>query len=220
MTSENKEKQLSTLWQSIFDEDEFVTKLFFEKVYDICQNPFIEESGEILSSAFLIPCEISEYKGFYVYCAFTHNEYRGKGLMAKVLKSADEILQKMSSDFLLLVPAEKSLFDFYGKFGYVPFGYSLQADIPKAYTEITAKYSELRNFDGTEEKFPDCVTDFWADSVKHYGGKIIETDGNICLLGEKMLDSKKGIKINNTAMIKTDITELREKSCYIGITLE
>lgn len=220
MTSENKEKQLSTLWQSMFDEDEFVTKLFFEKVYDICQNPFIEESGEILSSAFLIPCEISEYKGFYVYCAFTHNEYRGKGLMAKVLKSADEILQKTGSDFLWLVPAEKSLFDFYGKFGYVPFGYSLQADIPKAYTEITAKYSELRNFDGTEVKFPDCVTDFWADSVKHYGGKIIETDGNICLLGETMLDSKKGLKINNTAMIKTDITELREKSCYIGITLE
>lgn len=220
MTSEDKEKQLSTLWQSIFNEDEFVTNLFFDKVYTICQNPFIEENGKILSSAFLIPCEIAEYKGFYVYCAFTHSEYRGKGLMAKVLSSADEICQKNGSDFLLLVPAERSLFNFYAKFGYVPFGYSFQADIPETYTEITAKYSESRNFQGTELEFPDCVTDFWADSVKHYGGKIIETGGNVCLLGVKMLDAKKGIKINNTAMIKTDRTELREKSCNIGITLE
>lgn len=220
MTSENKEKQLSLLWQSIFDEDEFVTKLFFEKVYGICQNPFAQENGKILSSAFLIPCKIEEYKGFYIYCAMTHSDHRGKGLMAQVLKSADEILQKTGSDFLLLVPAEESLFDFYAKFGYVPFGYSFQADIPEAYTELTAKYSELRNFNGTEIKFPDCVTDYWADAINHYGGKIIETDSNICLLGEKMLDSKKGIKINYTAMIKTDITELQEKSCYIGITLE
>lgn len=220
MTFEDKEKQLSTLWQSIFDEDEFVTKLFFENVYTVCQNPFIEENGKILSSAFLIPCEISEYKGFYVYCALTHSKYRGKGLMAKVLSSADEICKKNGSDFLLLVPAEKSLFDFYGKFGYVPFGYSFQADIPKIHTEIAGKYSELRKFQGTELEFPNCVTDFWADSVKHYGGKIIETDGNICLLGEKMLDAKKGIKINNTAMIKTDSNKLKNSTCYIGITLE
>lgn len=220
MTLENKEKQLSVLWQDIFDEDEFVTKLFFEKVYGICQNPFTQEDGKILSSAFLIPCKIEEYKGFYIYCAMTHSDHRGKGLMAQALKSADEILQKTGSDFLLLVPAEESLFDFYAKFGYVPFGYGFRAENTEPYEEIQGKYSELRNFNGTEIKFPDCVTDYWADTVKHYGGKIIKTDGTVCLLGEKMLDSQKGEKINNTAMIKTDIAELQEKSCYIGITLE
>lgn len=220
MTFENKEKQLSSLWQSVFDEDEYVTNLFFENVYTICQNPIIEENGKILSSAFLIPCTVDKYKGFYVYCALTHCEYRGKGLMAKVLSKSSEILKKTGYDFLLLVPAEKSLFDYYGRFGYVPFGYSFEAGIPKIYTEITDKYSKVRAFAETELKFSDCVTDYWASAVKHYGGKVIKADGVVSLLNEKMLDCKKGIKINNTAMIKTDIKELLKLPCYIGITLE
>lgn len=220
MTFENQEKQLSLLWQDIFDEDEYVTNLFFENVYTICQNPIIEEDGKILSSAFLIPCAIEKYKGFYVYCALTHSGHRGKGLMAKVLSKTDEILKQTDSDFLLLVPAEESLFDYYGRFGYVPFGYSFQAEIPKTYTEIADKYSKVRAFEETELKFPDCVTDYWADAVKHYGGKIIKSDGVVSLLNEKMLDSKTGRKINNTAMIKTDIKELLKLPCYIGITLE
>lgn len=220
MTLKNKEQQLSLLWQNIFDEDAAVTKLFFKNVYGICENPIIENNGEILSSAFLIPCEIGKYKGFYVYCALTHSEHRGKGLMAKVLSYADEIRQKSDFDFLLLVPAEKSLFDYYGKFGYVSFGYNFQAQIPENYTEIQAKYSSVRKFYGTEVKFPDCVIDFWAEAVKHYGGKIIETDSTFCLSGKKLLDAKKGIKTNDVAMIKTDMEELRDTSCYIGITLE
>lgn len=220
MTLENKEKQLSLLWQSIFDEDKAVTKLFFENVYGICENPIIENNGEILSSAFLIPCEIGKYKGYYVYCALTHSEHRGKGLMAKVLSYADEIRQKSDFDFLLLVPAEKSLFDYYGKFGFVPFGYNFQAQIPENYTEVREKYSSVRKFCGTEVNFPDCVVDFWAQATKHYGGKIIEADGNICLLSEKLLDAKNGIKTNGVAMIKTDIEELKNTACYVGITLE
>lgn len=220
MTLKNKEQQLSLLWQNIFDEDEAVTKLFFENVYGICENPIIENNGEILSSAFLIPCEIGNYKGFYVYCALTHSKHRGKGLMAKVLSYADEIRQKSDFDFLLLVPAEKSLFDYYGKFGYVPFGYNFRAQMPESYTEIQAKYSSVRKFYGTEVNFPDCVVDFWAQATKHYGGKIIEADGNICLLSEKLLDAKNGIKTNGVAMIKTDIEELKNTACYVGITLE
>lgn len=220
MISENKEKQLSSLWQSVFDEDEYVTNLFFENVYGICQNPIIEEDGKILSSAFLVPCAVEKYKGFYVYCALTHCEHRGKGLMAKVLSKSDEILKKTGYDFLLLVPAEKSLFDYYERFGYVPFGYGFENETPKTYTEITDKYSKVRSFAETELKFPECVTDYWADSVKHYGGKVIKADGIVSLLNEKMLDSKKGKKINNTSMIKTDIKELLNLPCYIGITLE
>ncbi len=220
MTLKNKENQLSALWQDIFDEDKEVTNLFFENVYGICENPIIENNGDILSSAFLIPCAIGKYKGFYVYCALTHKEHRSKGLMAKVLSYADEIRQKSGFDFLLLVPAEKSLFDYYGKFGYVPFGYNFQAQNPQNYAEVRAKYSSVRKFSETEVKFPDCVIDFWAEATKHYGGEIIETNGNICLLGEKLLDTKNGIKTNGIAMIKTGIKELENTDCYIGITLE
>lgn len=220
MTVKDKENQLSALWQDVFDEDREVTNLFFENVYGICENPIIENNGEILSSAFLIPCEIGKYKGFYIYCALTHKEHRGKGLMANVLSYADEIRQKSGFDFLLLVPAEKSLFNYYGKFGFVPFGYAYTAKIPEKYNEIRAKYSKARKFSETEVIFPDSVIDFWAEATKHYGGKIIETNGGICLLGEKLLDAKNGVKNNGIAMIKTDINMLKSTSCYVGVTLE
>ncbi len=220
MVFRDREKQIRALWQSVFDEDAAVTELFFKNIYDICQNPVIEKDGEVLSSAFLIPCEISEYKGFYVYCAMTRPSYRGKGLMAQVLTLADEAVKKCGLDFLLLVPAEESLFNYYGKFGFTPFGYSYEKEMPQSYSEISEKYSDLRNFSETEVKFPDCVTDYWADATVLYGGKIIETDGTVCLLSEKILDAKKGKIKKNAAMIKTDIERLKNFSCYVGITLE
>lgn len=220
MTFESKVNQLSILWQSIFDEDEAVINIYFQNVYGICENPIIENNGEILSSAFLVPCEIGKHKGFYVYCALTHKQHRGQGLMAQILAKADKIREKSGFDFLLLVPAEESLFNYYAKFGFVPFGYGFSADFPENYSEIQAKYSSVRKYSETEVKFPDCVIDFWAAATKHYGGKIIETDGNICLLNEKLLDAKSGIKTNGISMIKTDIEELKNTSCYVGITLE
>lgn len=220
MTFKDREKQIRALWQSVFDEDAAVTKLFFKNVYDICQNPVIEKDGEVLSSAFLIPCEIDKYKGFYVYCAMTKPSHRGKGLMAKVLKSADEAVKKCGLDFLLLVPADESLFNYYGRFGFTPFGYVFEKEIPQTFYEVSGKYSDLRKFSETEVKFPDCVIDYWADVTANYGGKIIETDGTVCLLGEKILDAKKGKIRKNAAMIKTDIKELQNLSCYVGVTLE
>lgn len=220
MVFRDREKQIRALWQSVFDEDAAVTRLFFKNVYDICKTPVIEKDGEILSSAFLIPCEIDKYKGFYVYCAMTHPSHRGKGLMARVLNSADEAVKKCGLDFLLLVPAEESLFNYYGKFGFTPFGYVFEKKMPKSYSEVSGKYSDLRKFSETEVKFPDCVIDYWADATVIYGGKIIEADGTVCLLGENILDAKNGKIKKQAAMIKTDIEELKNLSCYVGVTLE
>ena len=218
--SEDLQKNLSNLWQRVFDEDERVTKLFFEKVYPLCENLIIEQDGKVVSSAFLIPCEIENRKGLYVYCAMTDEKYRGRGLMAEILSKADEIKTAKNLDFLLLVPANEGLFEYYKKFGYVPFGYSFEADVPKEYKTVSEKYSEARSFSGTELRFPASVLDYWANSVKIYGGEIIETDGTVCLLGDCVSDAQKGRKKQNTAMIKTHINELKNLDCYVGITLE
>ena len=112
------------------------------------------------------------------------------------------------------------MFEYYKKFGYVPFGYSFEADVPKEYKTVSEKYSEARSFSGTELRFPASVLDYWANSVKIYGGEIIETDGTVCLLGDCVSDAQKGRKKQNTAMIKTHINELKNLDCYVGITLE
>ena len=214
-------ENLSALWQEVFDESEKVTDLFFKNVYPTCENPTLKKDGKIVSSAFLIPCEIENYKGLYVYCSMTHKDYRGKGLMGSILKEADEIKAQNNLDFLILVPASESLFDFYSKFGYENFGYSFKLSEPKSYEILTDKYSSVRKFNGTELKFSNDVLDYWAKATKIYGGCVIDVMGSACLLGEgKVLDAKCGTRLTNTAMIKTEIEKLKNTQTFIGITLE
>lgn len=216
----NIQNNISLLWQRVFDEDKEVTSLFFNNIYKFCENPYIEENGEVLSSLFLIPCEIENYKGLYVYCAMTKETHRGKGLMEKLLKEADQVKSQNNLDFLILVPASESLFNYYSKFGYEKFGYNFKIEKAEEYTEANEKYSTVRHFDGTELKFSDEVIDYWAEATKIYGGCVIKANGEYCLLGDEVLDAKEGSKETGVAMIKTEIQELKNTQAFIGITLE
>lgn len=54
----------------------------------------------------------------YIFYAATSPEYRGKGLMGKLLKDTLSTLKTRGGDCAVLIPAERSLFDFYSKFGF------------------------------------------------------------------------------------------------------
>lgn len=220
MNALDRENQISTLWQRVFDEAKEVTSLFLKEIYPICENPVVEIDGKLVSSLFLIPCKIENYNGLYVYCAMTDESYRKKGLMEKLLKEADKIKSQKNLDFLILVPANESLFNYYSKFGFEKFGYNFKTYEIEEYTETYEKYSAVRSFNGIELKFSDEVIDYWAEATKIYGGKVIKANDAFCLLGDEVLDAKQGEKMQNVAMIKTEIQELKNTQTFIGITLE
>lgn len=229
-------KVLEDLWQSVFLEDSEITEYFFENIFGDTITPVIRVDGEIASALFLLDCTIGEYKGKCVYCAMTNYSHRGKGYMKTLLQYSYDFCRDNGFDFLFLVPAEKSLFDYYEKCGFRNFGlrrsYIFDGTTPKVKGKIT--------FD-CEFSFNEEIVEYWKKSCIHYGGKVedfglIFDDDNVIIrnaecefssIPEKYKKNDIIIQGNidfgedeHPAMIRTENDNIKKLCCYVGITLE
>ncbi len=227
---------LKSLWQSVFLEDSEVTEYFFEHIFKNVVTPVIRIDGEIASSLFLLDCSIGEFKGKCVYCAMTKYTHRGKGYMKKLLDFSYDWGRENEYDFLCLVPAEKSLFEYYAKCGFTPFG------VRRSYTinSETPIQKEKIHFE-TELNFDKSICEYWEKACIHYGGKVADfglifDDENMIIRNAKgsFENFPEEYKINGTviqgdidfgepqspAMIKTNNKNIENMCCYVGITLE
>lgn len=233
---ENDINALSGLWQSVFLEDKEVTEYFFKNIFADVMTPVIRINGEIVSSLFLLDCKIGEYKGKCVYCAMTKYTHRSKGYMKMLLDFSYDWCKENGFDFLVLVPAEKSLFDYYAKCGFSPFGvrraYTINGEMPEIKGKLTFE---------NELSFDKKICEYWEKSCIHYGGKacdfgLVFDDKNIIIRNSKggFENIPEEFKLNGTviqgditfgeadspAMIKTENKEIENMCCYVGITLE
>ena len=227
---------LRKMWHSIFLEDEKVTDYFFENIYKSVVTPVIKVDNEIVSSLFLLDCSIGKYRGKCVYCAMTKYAYRGKGYMKKLLDFSYNYCCDNGFDFLFLVPAEKSLFDYYKKCGFENFGIH-RKHIFDGGTPVTKEKLKFQY----EIEFNKNVLEYWKNSCIIYGGEIsniglIFDDDNLIIrnakcdyadIPEKYKQDGIFIQGNITfgeeyspAMIKTENKDIKDLCCYVGITLE
>lgn len=115
---------LTDLWQKVFSDSRDYVELIFDFSYDeniIC---FAEiEDEKAVSAFYLLESEIllegESFKGYYLYAAATLPSHRSKGLMSKLIGEALEYCKKEGFDFISLVPSEKSLYDYYSRFGFL-----------------------------------------------------------------------------------------------------
>ncbi len=232
----NDKTQLEKMWQSIFLEETEVVETFFKNIFDTTVTPVIKIDDEIVSSLFLLDCKIGDFKGKCVYCAMTKYTHRGKGYMKKLLDFSYDYCIENDFDFLFLVPAEESLFDYYETCGFSKFGISRVHTI----SDTIPSRKELLYCDCHIE-FDNAVTEYWKNSCTIYGGNI-DTFGLIFDDDETIIRNAKGnyenipeqykkpgtvIKGNiafgedySPAMIKTENQKLKNINCYIGVTLE
>ena len=236
LASIKDKKELQSLWQMTFLEDSQVIENFFENVFSSVITPVIKVDDEIASSLFLLDCSIGKYRGKCVYCAMTKYAYRGKGYMKKLLDFSYNYCCDNGFDFLFLVPAEKSLFDYYKKCGFENFGIH-RKHIFDGGTPVTKEKLEFQY----EIEFNKKVLEYWKNSCIIYGGEIADfglcfDDDNIIIrnaecdfsdIPEKYKQDKNIIQGNITfgeecspAMIKTENKDIKDLCCYVGITLE
>lgn len=229
-------KALEDLWQSVFLEDSEITEYFFENIFGDTITPVIRVDGEIASALFLLDCTIGEYKGKCVYCAMTNYSHRGKGYMKTLLQYSYDFCRDNGFDFLFLVPAEKSLFDYYEKCGFQKFGLRRS----HIFDGTTPKIKEKIVFD-CEFSFNEEIVKYWKKSCIHYGGKVedfglIFDDDNViirnaeCEFSSIPEEYKKNDIIiqgnidfgedEHPAMIRTENDNIKNLCCYVGITLE
>lgn len=119
-TTEDK-RALYALWQKTFGDEPAVIDRFFQ-----CVTPneivVCGENGNPVSALYMprveLRCGEKTLSAAYIYAAATDTAYRGRGLMTQLLRFAAENAQRQSLDGLYLVPAERTLFDYYGARGF------------------------------------------------------------------------------------------------------
>lgn len=113
---------VKTLWQLCFNDDPAFIDLYFKYRFKDDINRCIEQNKRIVSALQAIPYPMTWCGGTvlteYISGACTHPEYRDRGLMRSLLTQTHQQMKRDGVVFATLIPAEKSLFDFYRGFGY------------------------------------------------------------------------------------------------------
>lgn len=119
-------EQLKAIWRACFDAEEEYLRLYFSTRYRPDQTLVLEEDGQILGMLTLLPCtfralcrgEQRLYRASYLFAVGTLPQARGRQVATRLLRAADELLQKQGIQVAILYPAEPSLYPFYGQRGY------------------------------------------------------------------------------------------------------
>ncbi len=118
----NDLSQILKLWNTVFNEDENFTKWYFENILKPEYTIAVFEDDKLISMLQMLPYEIKNFgKVSYIFGACTYPEHRGKGLMGKLIAFSEKLDKESGVTASILIPQEKSLFDFYKRFGYEPY---------------------------------------------------------------------------------------------------
>jgi len=201
------------LWKEAFgDSEEYIN--FFLDMHKGCTFVPLIENGVLVSALYLIDGVLNDVDGFYLFAAATFKEHRSKGYMARLLKLAEEKAKQKNKSFIALVPAEKSLFDYYSRFGYKTAFYakkqSKNLPVPKA-----------------ENRFVWCgehIDYILAEHAK-YGTDILKNDGEIYSVfgGEYIkVPCERNEEYRYGMLLELDekSQRLKQLNSYIGLTLE
>ena len=109
---------LRRLWGAVFDEKTEAVDLFFERNIDNCRGYFAELEGKPVSALYLLDCSLNGKRAHYLCGAATLPDFRGRGIMSRLIGFALDDAVKRGDLFSLLFPAGDSLYGYYRRFGY------------------------------------------------------------------------------------------------------
>ena len=211
--NEKLRKQAVSLWKAAFgDSEEYIN--FFLDTHMGCTFVPLTENGELVSALYLIDGVLDNTDGFYLFAAATFKAHRSKGYMARLLRLAEETAKENNKSFIALVPAEKSLFDYYSRFGYKTAFYAKKQ--PKNLPVPQA-----------ENRFVWCGehTDYILAEHEKYGTDILESEGEIYTVFDSeyiKVPCERNEEYRYGMLLPLDekAEKLTHLNSYIGLTLE
>ena len=227
--NKNDVKGIEELWNIAFPEEPDFNKYFFENIFDYTNTLVMLKDNVIVSMAQMMPYEIKDIgKVTYIYGAATNPFYRKQGLMSELLKRSFIIDTQNNVKASILIPANKSLFDFYSKLGYET-GFYVNKYVHKQGSEKAQlnedwdikKLSEIYTGDVVRSEY------YWQTQINMYralGGKIFVYNNAYAVVSDKveeiMYDSKKDrdILLNSICdYLKCQCVEVVEKGCSLPL---
>lgn len=117
------EGRMKLLWKTCFGDEDHYIDSFFAGGYAPGQGLVLETGGEIASMLLPFSQEIVGPDGtaapiWYVYAFCTHPAYQGRGLGRRLLAWTEQQAVRQGKRGVVMVPGERSLFDFYETLGY------------------------------------------------------------------------------------------------------
>jgi len=114
---------LKEIWKICFGDDDAYIDFFFDNKYKNDQTFILICDSEIAAMLTMIPIKIirsnnKSYNSVMLYAIATHPKYQGRGFSTQIMDYTKQYLLKHKVDILTLVPADKSLVNFYRKRGY------------------------------------------------------------------------------------------------------
>lgn len=111
-------RQIINLWVKVFGDSEDVAARLLDDFAGEGNVYVAEESGKVVAQLLAVPCEAGSEKGAYLYGLATDPEYRSKGIMGQMMKYAEAQIAERGDTFFVLIPASRSLFDYYDAHGF------------------------------------------------------------------------------------------------------
>lgn len=208
----NMRAQSVALWHEAFgDSEEYVN--FFIDTHESCVCLTEDENGELHSMLFLIDGELCGKPAYYLFAACTFKKHRGKGCMARLLRKAEAYAKQNGRAYIVLVPAEKWLFDYYLRFGYKTCFYVNRQSVDEDFY-VDKKMCFIWN-----RAHEDYIK---AESEK-FGSRLFEKDGMLfSVYGENEIKVpvKTAAEKHRYGMALSLDNDISNENFYIGLTLD
>lgn len=167
--------ELIRLWKENFEDDECFIRSYFECKYSPDYAVTRIEDGRIVSSLLMLPYKMTYGNDIletsYISGASTVKSLRSKGYMGDLLRKALCRMYKNNVHFSILIPQGKTLFDYYGNFGYTPvFERAISPLLPGSERIPDIRVERAGSLAAVS---PKKLYDFYDFSQKKYSGRIL-----------------------------------------------
>ncbi len=123
LAKENEIKDQKNIWKVCFGDEDSYIDLYYLNQYKPEETAILLYEDKLAAMATMIPGKLAMPGGktldlAMLYAVATHPDYRGKSFSTQIMDYCHKHLMAIGMDASILVPAEESLFDFYGQRGY------------------------------------------------------------------------------------------------------
>jgi len=113
---------LRRLWKEAFGDTDAFLDNFFSTGFCSDRCRIAKEDGALLGALYWFEFQWGEKRLAYLYAVATAKAFQGQKICSRLMEDTHKHLLSLGFSGTVLVPGSASLFDFYGKLGYVRFG--------------------------------------------------------------------------------------------------
>lgn len=163
--------QIIQIFKISFGETDETLKIFFEEKFqlDKCVVCIVNERIVALLNMFNTKIVTNNHfeKAVYIYGAATHPEYRKKGYMSSLISYSHKLAYNRGYKYSILLPASRTLYDYYKKFGYIDF---FKVRFININSDEIRKYITTDNFNDYKPLSLDYISDLRFNICKDHIG--------------------------------------------------